>query len=73
MVNKLSLSVSLNFGTIFLLSSIKQATSLDIFKKDLKTFLFNKDVNFLKFFFTYLFTIYMVNLIYLYLVYGLFN
>ena len=27
-------------------SSIKQATSVDIFKKDLKTFLFNKDVNF---------------------------
>ena len=41
---------------------------MDIFKKDLKTFLFNKDVNFLKFFFTYLFTIYMVNLIYLYLI-----
>ena len=27
-------------------SSIKQATSVDIFKKELKTFLFNKDVNF---------------------------
>ena len=27
-------------------SSIKQATSADIFKKELKTFLFNKDVNF---------------------------
>ena len=27
-------------------SSITQATSVDIFKKDLKTFLFNKDVNF---------------------------
>ena len=43
MVNELSLSVGL---TNDLPSSIKQATSVDIFKKDLKTFLFNKDVNF---------------------------
>ena len=51
MVNELSLSVGLNCicGPKLwndLPSSIKQATSVDIFKKDLKTFLFNKDVNF---------------------------
>ena len=45
MVNELSLSVGLNFGTIFLVL-LSRLLQLTFFKKDLKTFLFNKDVNF---------------------------